>query len=127
MRDVSPPPDAGAVLERGERVRLRALRLEDEDAFLTMVAASRSLHHPWVSPPADQAGFRALIARAETGDLVPLVGWRNHDNALVAIVNLSQVARAGFQSCYCGFYANAANAGQGLTRDTLELWQSRGS
>jgi ribosomal-protein-alanine N-acetyltransferase len=119
---VSAPPDTvGPVLERSQRVVLRKLRLEDEQAYLTMVAASRSLHHPWTSPPGDQAGFRALMERGAVGDFVSLAGWRADDNTLVAIVNLSQIARGGFQSCYCGFYANAATAGQGLTREALEL------
>ncbi len=95
--------------------------MEDEDAFLAMVATSKSLHHPWTSPPSDPTGFRALIARGAAHDLVSLAGWRSDDNALVAIVNLSQIFRGAFQSCYCGFYASAATAGQGLTRETLEL------
>ena len=120
--EVSPPPDAGAsVLDCGERVWLGALRSEDQEAFLAMVAASSSLHHPWTRPPADQAGFRALLARAVGGDFVSLVGWRIDDNSLVAVVNLSQIVHGSFQSCYCGFYANAATAGKGLTRETLEL------
>ena len=117
----TPPDPGGPVLERSQRVVLRKLRLEDEQAYLTMVAASRSLHHPWTRPPADTAGFRALIERGAPGDFVSLAGWRADDNTLVAIVNLSQIARGGFQSCYCGFYANAATAGQELTRETLEL------
>ena len=100
---------------------LRKLRSEDEDAFLAMVAASRSLHHPWTSPPADIDRFRALVARGAHDDLVSLVGWRAADNTLVAVVHLSQIVRGLFQSCYCGFYANAATAGQGFTRETLQL------
>lgn len=100
---------------------LRKLTLDDQEAFLAMVATSKSLHHPWTSPPADAAGFRALITRGEGDDLISLAGWRNDDNTLVAVVNLSQIARGAFQSCYCGFYANAATARQGLTRETLEL------
>jgi [ribosomal protein S5]-alanine N-acetyltransferase len=119
---VSSPSDAGGpVLERGDRVRLRRLRFEDEDAFLAVVAASRSLHHPWTSPPGDAEGFRALVERGAGGDSVSLAGWRSGDNTLVAVVNLSQIVRGLFQSCYCGFYANAATAGQGLTRETLQL------
>jgi ribosomal-protein-alanine N-acetyltransferase len=119
---MSSPSDAGGtILERGDRVWLRTLRSEDEDAFLAMVAASRSLHHPWTSPPADAEGFRALVVRGAGGDLVSLAGWRSDDNTLVAVVNLSQIVRGLFQSCYCGFYANAATAGQGLTRETLQL------
>src|ERR1019366_1746277 len=118
---VTSAPDAGAALERGDRVWLRKLRSEDEDAFLAMVAASRSLHHPWTSPPADIDRFRALVARGAHDDLVSLVGWRAADNTLVAVVHLSQIVRGLFQSCYCGFYANAATAGQGFTRETLQL------
>jgi ribosomal-protein-alanine N-acetyltransferase len=102
-------------------VWLRKLRVDDRDAFLAMVEASRSLHHPWTSPPSDAAGFTALIARSAGGDFVSLAGWRASDSVLVAVVNLSQIVRGPLQSCYCGFYAHAATAGQGLTRETLEL------
>jgi ribosomal-protein-alanine N-acetyltransferase len=109
------------VLERGDRVHLRGLRVDDEAAFLSMVAASRELHHPWTSPPADEAGFRDLLRRTQSDDFRSLVGWRADDDVMVAVVNLSQIVRGGFHSCYCGFYANAATSGQGLTRETLEL------
>jgi ribosomal-protein-alanine N-acetyltransferase len=109
------------VLERGTRVHLRRLRAEDEQAFLSMVASSRALHHPWTSPPVDADGFRDLLSRGRSDDFRSLVGWRADDNVLAAVVNLSQIFRGSFHSCYSGFYANAATAGQGLTRETLEL------
>jgi ribosomal-protein-alanine N-acetyltransferase len=119
---MSPPlADSGPALEVGRRVQLHVLRSQDRDAFLAMVAASRSLHTPWTSPPADPAAFRALVDRGESSDFVSLVGWRSDDGTLVAVVNLSQIVRGSFQSCYCGFYANAATAGQGLTREALDL------
>jgi ribosomal-protein-alanine N-acetyltransferase len=117
----SPPEDGGPALEVGNRVEVRKLRVEDQGVFLAMVAASRSLHAPWTYPPADPTAFRALVARGGSVDFVSLVGWRTDDRTLVAMVNLSQIVRGSFQSCYCGFYANAANAGQGLTHETLEL------
>lgn len=119
---MSQSPDArGPVLGRGDRVLLRKLASEDRGAFLAMVAASRALHHPWISPPADDVGFRALVARGGAPGFVSLAGWRSDDNTLVAVVNLSEIVRGGFQNAYCGFYANAAAASQGLTRETLEL------
>lgn len=119
---MSPSADArGPVLGRGDRVCLRKLHSEDQGAFLAMVAASKALHHPWIIPPVDEAGFRALVARGGAAGFVSLVGWRNDDSSLVAVVNLSEIVRGGFQNAYCGFYANAAAAGQGLTRETLEL------
>src|ERR1039457_1518214 len=98
----SPPDSGGSALERGERVWLRKLRSEDQEAFLAMVAASRSLHHPWISPPADDAGFRALVTRGGAAGFVSLVGWRTGDNTLVAVVNLSEIVRGSFQNRYCG-------------------------
>jgi ribosomal-protein-alanine N-acetyltransferase len=117
----SPPEDGGPALEVGNRVEVRKLRVEDQGVFLAMVAASRSLHAPWTYPPADPTAFRALVARGGSVDFVSLVGWRTDDRTLVAMVNLSQIVRGSFQSCYCGFYANAATAGRGLTHETLEL------
>jgi ribosomal-protein-alanine N-acetyltransferase len=117
----SPPEDGGPALEVGNRVEVRQLRAEDQGIFLAMVAASRSLHAPWTYPPADPTAFRALVARGGSDDFVSLAGWCTDDRTLVAMVNLSQIVRGSFQSCYCGFYANAATAGKGLTRETLEL------
>jgi ribosomal-protein-alanine N-acetyltransferase len=114
-------PNATEVLERGDRVWLRRLQASDQDAFLAMVAASRSLHHPWITPPLDEVGFQVLLARSSRDDFISLIGVRRTDSALVAVVNFSQIARGGFQSCYCGYFANVATAGQGLTRETLEL------
>ncbi len=111
----------GDLLARGERIDLRQLRAQDEDAFLSMVANSRALHQPWTSPPADAAGFQQLLSRSGSANFRSLVGWRRRDNALVGVVNLSQIVRGYFQSCYCGFYGNATIAGQGLMRETLEL------
>ncbi len=102
-------------------MQLRHLVAGDQQTYLAMVAASRALHHPWTSPPEDAQGFQALLARSNASDFVSLVGWRTTDGLLTAVVNFSQIVRGSFHSCYCGFYANAAAAGQGLTRETLEL------
>jgi [ribosomal protein S5]-alanine N-acetyltransferase len=108
-------------LERGDRIDLRQLHAQHKDAFLSMVASSRDFHRPWTSPPTDERGFQQLLVRTESDDFRSLVGWRRDDNALVGVVNLSQIVRGYFHCCYCGFYGNAATAGQGLMRETLEL------
>lgn len=108
-------------LLRGDRVVLRRLGAGDEEAFLEMVAVSRRLHHPWVSPPADTDGFAGLLERTASDDFVSLLGWDRGDGALVGVVNLSQISRGLFQSCYCGYYANAPRARRGLMTETLSL------
>jgi ribosomal-protein-alanine N-acetyltransferase len=110
---VSAPPS--------DRVVLRPLHPDDESAFLELVAASRSLHHPWVRPPGDSIEFHELVARTDRDDFRSLLGWRPSDGGLVGVVNFSQISRGLFQSCYCGFYANAVYAGHGLMTETLRL------
>jgi hypothetical protein len=45
------------------RVTLRQTASRDEEEFLGLVAASASLHHPWVSLPAGPREFRAFLSR----------------------------------------------------------------
>ena len=73
--------------------------------FLAAVAASRSLHRPWVSPPATRAAYRAHVARCKGDDFRSLLIRRNFDDALVGLANLSAIQRGNLQSAYLGFYA----------------------
>lgn len=63
----------------------------------------------------------ALVARTRAGDFFSFTGERTDDGSLVGVVNLSQVARGNFQSCYAGFYAFVPNQGQGLMRELVGL------
>src|SRR5450755_257290 len=78
--DAADSPDR--IVARGDRVHLRHLAAGDQETYLAMVAASRALHHPWTSPPADEQGFQALVARSRASDFVSLVGWRTTDGLL---------------------------------------------
>ena len=117
--DAVRPGDDGLV--RGERILLRRLRTDDEDAFLSAVASSQDLHQPWVTAPADAAGFRELVERNRGADFRTLVGWRQDDGTIAAVVNISEIARRNFQSAFAGFWASSASAGRGLMRETLSL------
>jgi ribosomal-protein-alanine N-acetyltransferase len=117
--DAVRPGDDG--LLRGERILLRLLRMEDEDAFVGAVASSRHLHQPWVTASADAAGFRELVERNRGADFRTLVGWRRDDGTIAGVVNVSQIVRRNFQSAFAGFWASSASAGRGLMRETLAL------
>jgi hypothetical protein len=47
------------------RVTVRSLGNHDQSEFLTLVAASADLHHPWMSLPATPQEFQAYLARFE--------------------------------------------------------------
>src|SRR6267378_3767612 len=90
------------------RVHLEAPLPVHGREFLAAVAASRSLHQPWVSPPATRAAYRAHLARCEDDDFRSLLIRRNFDDALVGLANL-------------GFYAFVPYAGLGYMTEGLVL------
>jgi len=101
-------------------VYIRPVALSDSKPFLAAVRASQALHHPWVAAPDASAKFRAYIRR-----MVPpanygfLVCHRDTD-ALVGVINLTNIVRGSFQSGYLGYYAFAGNERQGLMRRGLQ-------
>lgn len=107
-------------LRTGKRVYLRRPCLEDAREFLALVEASRRLHRPWVQPPSDRKAFAAYVERGSTRGVAALICLRE-DHAIVGVANLSEIVRGYFQSAYLGFYGSAPYAGQGLTREGVEL------
>jgi ribosomal-protein-alanine N-acetyltransferase len=103
------------------RVHLQVPGPIDAREFLAAVAASRSLHHPWVAPPATRAAYRAHIARGNGDDFRSLLIRRNGDDALVGLANLSAIQRGNLQSAYLGFYAFLPYAGLGYMTEGLTL------
>jgi len=95
---------------------------EDCAEFLSLVAASRRLHRPWVQPPADERAFHSYADRAATserffGCLICL----REGGAIVGAANLSEIVRGIFRSAYLGYYGHAGYAGQGLMSEGLRL------
>jgi ribosomal-protein-alanine N-acetyltransferase len=103
------------------RVHLQAPQPVHAREFLAAVAASRALHHPWVSPPATKTAYRALVARSGEDDFRSLLIRRNDDDALVGLANLSAIQRGNLQSAYLGFYAFVPHAGHGYMTEGLML------
>ena len=55
-------------LARGQRVLLRSPVPGDCAELLSLVAASRRLHRPWVQPPSDERAFHAYVSRAAASE-----------------------------------------------------------
>jgi len=105
----------------GSRVELRSLTARDRDAFVAAMRASRSLHHPWVSPPATTAAFAELLQRARTETFEAMLVRRRDDAAIVGYFNLSQIVRGPLQSAFLGYGAVAAHAGNGYMSEGMRL------
>lgn len=113
-----PDPEA---LRRGRRVHVRHPRPGDRGAFLAAVRRSRTLHRPWVSPPADDEAFRRFVGSCRRPDVQRLLIVRNEDGDLAGVTNLSQIFLGPFRNAYLGYYAFVPHDGHGLLREGLQL------
>lgn len=102
-----------------ERVLLRAPTAADRDEFLSRVRESRSLHRPWVHPPATVAAYGAWLRRAGP-EFLPLLACRRGDGALVGAIALSGIALGNFRSAYLEYYAFRPFERQGYMTDALQ-------
>jgi [ribosomal protein S5]-alanine N-acetyltransferase len=86
----------------------------DREEVLAAVAASRDLHHPWVSPPADVGAFDTWVS----GIGERRQSWLLRDgDRLVGVVNANEIVRRALQSTYLGYYGFAGGIGGGrMTR-----------
>ena len=109
------------VVRRGRRVSIRYPVAPDREAFLAAVARSRRLHRPWVSPPADDDAFAAMLRTADLPTTQRFLICRTDDDDLVGVANLSQIFHGPFRNAYLGYYAFAPHDGHGLMREGLEL------
>ncbi len=106
-------------LPRGERVHLRLLGPRDQDVFLEAVRRSQRLHRPWASPPDTPASYATYVKRSSAQRTFGV--FRNTDDALAGVVNLSQIFHGRFGNAYLGYHAFTPYAGKGYLREALGL------
>lgn len=102
-------------------VYLRAPDASDQDEFLTRIADSRALHHPFVQPPNTAKLYANYVARCGQPDFVGLFCCRREDDAIVGVFNLSQIFRGAFLSAYLGYYGFLPFTGSGYMTAGLKL------
>lgn len=99
---------------------IKSPELSDQDAFITSVKNSETLHSPWVKAPSTadeylkfyqrchENTFKSYLICSETGDIA-------------GVFNLSEIVRGCFQNAYLGFYAMTAYAGKGYMSAGLKM------
>jgi ribosomal-protein-alanine N-acetyltransferase len=93
----------------------------DQVAWLDLVQASRPFLAGWVSTTATARAFTAYLNRAKQPSGACRLIRRRADDALVGVINLTEIVRGSFQSGYLGYYVGAAYAGQGYMTEALQL------
>jgi [ribosomal protein S5]-alanine N-acetyltransferase len=102
------------------RIYLRSPALNDQRKFLASVRESGVLHRPWTYAPSNPTQFRAYLkCRREPGNSGFLVFERQTD-ALVGVINLSNIVLGLFRSGYLGYYAFAGFERRGLMHAGLQ-------
>lgn len=107
------------------RVYLQRPVAQDARRFAAAVEASRRLHGAWVEAPASAAAFRRYLRHfagsTRTATNLGYLVLRAEDDALVGVMNLSEIVRGVFESAYLGYYAFAPLAGRGYMSEALVL------
>ncbi|HTC50672.1 MAG TPA: GNAT family protein [Steroidobacteraceae bacterium] len=94
-------------------IYLRQPGSEDRGPFLDAVRHSKSLHRPWVRAPATRREFDAYLKKmAEPANHAYLVCRRDTD-AIVGVINLTNVILGALRSGYLGYYAFAGQERRG--------------
>ena len=103
------------------RVTLRLLSRDDQDEFLSLVAASADLHHPWMSLPATPQEFQAYLTRFDHVTAEGLLVCLRRTGTIAGLVNINNIIRGRFQNGSLAYAAFAPTAGQGYMAEGLGL------
>jgi [ribosomal protein S5]-alanine N-acetyltransferase len=101
-------------------VHIRPLSRADEAAFIDGVRKSRSIHHPWVSPPDSREKFRAYLSRMKPPDNHAFLVCRHGSEEIVGSINITHVVMGPFCSGYLSYYVFRGHERQGLMREGLK-------
>lgn len=118
-------------LTEGPRVGVRPFTYEDGAEFIARVRESRTLHHPWLAPPASPDAYALYAGRliedpTKAGFLVCEKGERpdgtdGKGGAVAGFININNIVQGGFLCGALGYGAFAHAAGRGLMSEGLGL------
>ncbi|MDF0601092.1 GNAT family N-acetyltransferase [Psychromarinibacter sp. C21-152] len=113
---------------RTERTTITAAIPADSAALARYSVRNADHLSPWEPERpegwhSESAWYTRLVANAaevRAGRYLPLVARLHDETEIVAVANLSNIARGVFQACSIGFSVDAAHEGQGVMREVLE-------
>ena len=108
-------------LVRGTRVFLRHPEIEDGEEFTGLSRASKRFHAGLVNPPKDKAGFQAFIEKSKSDSNECLLVCEIESDAIIGVINFSQIIYGGFKNAYLGYYLFDGFTGKGFMTEGLNL------
>jgi ribosomal-protein-alanine N-acetyltransferase len=105
----------------GARVALHRPTARDADDLIAAARRSRRLHGPWVQAPDTPEAVAAYLRRIRPATHEGFLVRRTSDDALVGVINLSEIVRGAFSSAYLGYHAFTPHARRGYLREGVGL------
>jgi len=103
------------------RTYLRKPERADAREFVRAAKASVELHRPWVFPALSAKGFEEYLVRIQNSRHEGYFVCRKSDDALVGVINLSEIVRGSLQGAFVGYWGVDGMVGQGLMTEGLAL------
>lgn len=101
---------------------IRHFTLEDGAEFTARARESRSLHRPWLFPPADTDAYAAYAGRLiEDPTKAGFLVCERDGGGIAGFININNIVRGGFLCGALGYGAFAHAAGRGLMTEALGL------
>ena len=104
-----------------DRVLIRPPTVDDREAFLAAMHASRELHGDWVHPPLTSMEYNLYLRRLQQPDNPGFLVCRQDDGAIVGVINLNHILRGGMDCAFLGYYGVAGHEGSGLMTEGMGL------
>jgi ribosomal-protein-alanine N-acetyltransferase len=98
-------------------IRIGLLGPDDAPELFAAFERSRTLHGPWITPPASEAELRGVLAAPPETRLS--YGIRVEDGNLAGVVNINSIIRGAFQNGFLGYYALSPYERHGNVREGM--------
>ena len=95
-------------------VTIFQVKASDAAELVAANLASREHHAPWASPFTDHQGFDAWFGRMLTGPNRGFIAREAESDAIIGVVNITEIVWGAFRSAYLGFYGMVGRPGGGL-------------
>lgn len=105
----------------GQRIFLSIPKIRDLEEFIALNRASVRLHRNLVSPPKHAEEFIAYLKRCRHACSVCFLIHQLEEKAIVGSINLSHIARGGFQSAYLGYFVGEPYSARGYMTEAIRL------
>ena len=105
----------------GQRVFLRYITLDDFDEAHQLFQSSLEFYRGLANAPIDYQGFKVYCERNDDQANECFVICQNTDQKIIGVINLTQIFRKAFQSCYLGYSLGVNFTGQGYMTEAVNL------